>query len=91
MDRGEEFNLIVSDVEMPGMNGWQFAQEVRKRGVSDVPLLALTAVCERDTEQQALRSGFARYLQKFDAKELVHTIHSVCDPESILEPMEASA
>ena len=44
IERGEEFDLIVADIEMPEIDGCQFAGQVRKRGLSQAPLMALTSL-----------------------------------------------
>lgn len=37
----EEFDLLISDYQMPGMNGLEFLQEIRRRG-NDTPLIFVT-------------------------------------------------
>ncbi len=45
---GHEFDVIVSDIEMPGMNGFDFAVEVRKSGPwQGLPMIALSAHAHR--------------------------------------------
>jgi two-component system chemotaxis sensor kinase CheA len=91
LELGEKFDLIVSDIEMPQMDGCQFAAQVRQRAFSNIPMIALTALCGPDSEKRALGAGFARYLLKFDAKELIRTVKDVCDSNLVFAGLEASA
>jgi CheY-like chemotaxis protein len=40
----ERFDVIVSDIAMPGIDGYSFVAELPKRGI-DTPTIALTAFC----------------------------------------------
>ncbi len=63
----EQFDLIVSDIEMPEMNGWNFARAVRQRpGLRNVPLLALTTLSSPADQARALECGFSSYEVKLD-------------------------
>ena len=69
----EEFAVILLDVQMPGMDGFQTATEIKQRErTSDVPIIFLTAI-SRDTEH-ALRgysTGAVDYIAKpFDPDSL---------------------
>lgn len=68
--------LVVLDVVMPGMDGWQVLQRIRE--VSDVPVIMLTG---RDTELErvrGLRGGADDYIGKpFSASELVARVEAV--------------
>ena len=72
----ERPNLILLDVMMPGMDGWEMAARVRE--LSDVPLIMLTA---RDSEVDKLRGfnlGIDDYVIKpFSLMELVARIEAV--------------
>jgi len=69
-------DLIVLDVVMPGIDGWQVLQRIRE--VSDVPVIMLTG---RDTELErvrGLRGGADDYIGKpFSAAELVARVEAV--------------
>lgn len=69
-------DLIVLDVVMPGIDGWQVLQRIRE--VSDVPVIMLTG---RDTELErvrGLRGGADDYIGKpFSASELVARVEAV--------------
>src|SRR5208337_5334465 len=43
LGKGREFDLIVSDIEMPLMDGWEFSREARRRGIK-TPMLALSSL-----------------------------------------------
>lgn len=69
-------DLVVLDVVMPGIDGWQVLQRIR--GVTDVPVIMLTG---RDTELErvrGLRGGADDYIGKpFSASELVARVEAV--------------
>ncbi|MBT3204734.1 MAG: response regulator transcription factor [Gammaproteobacteria bacterium] len=74
----ESYNVIVLDVMLPGMNGYQFCQQLRQNAQNDIPVIMLTA---RDTEQDKLKgfdSGTDDYLVKpFSLKELEARINAL--------------
>lgn len=84
-DRGDEAlkrfresppNLILLDVMLPGMDGWQVCREVRK--VSNIPIIMLTAKDETFDKVLGLELGADDYVVKpFEMKELVARIKAV--------------
>ena len=69
-------NLMLLDVMLPGMDGWQVCREVRK--VSNIPIIMLTAKDETFDKVLGLELGADDYVVKpFDAKELVARIKAV--------------
>jgi two-component system chemotaxis sensor kinase CheA len=74
-EEGVEFDAIVSDIEMPNMNGFDFAAEVRRAGKwRDLPMIALSShATERDLEH-GRQVGFTDYVAKFDRDGLLHAL-----------------
>ena len=70
---GREFDLIVSDIEMPVMDGWEFAREARRRGVK-TPMLALTSLSGISYEVKAKECGYDSYEVKLDHDRLVRKV-----------------
>ena len=68
------FDLIVSDIEMPVMDGWEFACEARRRGIT-TPLLALTSLSGDSYELKAKDCGFDAYEVKLDHDRLVRKVN----------------
>ena len=69
-------NLILLDLMLPGMDGWQVCREVRK--TSNVPIIMLTAKDETFDKVLGLELGADDYMVKpFDPKELVARIKAV--------------
>lgn len=63
--REESFDVIVSDIGMPGMNGYELAEELRRLPRYDaVPLIAVTGFAMYDDRERALDSGFNAFLTK---------------------------
>lgn len=59
------FDLIVSDIGMPGMDGFQLAEALRRLpGYAAVPMIAITGFVEFSDREQALQSGFDERLTK---------------------------
>jgi DNA-binding response OmpR family regulator len=58
-------NLIVLDLKMPKMDGFQVMRSLREDGITkDIPVMMLTAVKDRETVTKAMRSGIIDYIVK---------------------------
>ena len=72
----EKPDLMVLDVMMPELDGWQVCREVRK--TSDIPIIMLTAKSETFDKVLGLELGADDYVTKpFDSKEIVARIKAV--------------
>jgi EAL domain-containing protein (putative c-di-GMP-specific phosphodiesterase class I)/ActR/RegA family two-component response regulator len=68
------FEVIVSDISMPGMNGVELLRAVRRHD-ADVPVILVTGEPDVHTAIQAVEYGALRYLLKpVDAKTLVNVV-----------------
>ncbi|GAA4858470.1 GAF domain-containing protein [Luteimonas vadosa] len=74
-------DAIVSDVGMPGMDGFAFMRQVRKLPVEQggrAPAVALTAFASSQDRTRALMAGYQAHVAKpFEAQELLATIGSL--------------
>jgi two-component system phosphate regulon response regulator OmpR len=71
-----KFDLIVLDVMMPGQNGFELTEEIKKN--SSVPIILLTAKGEVENRIQGLELGADDYLGKpFEPKELLLRIKNI--------------
>ena len=71
-EQGSEFDVIISDIEMPEMNGFEFAKEVRGDDRwKKVPMIALSGRTSEKDFQQGREAGFNDYVAKFDREALV--------------------
>jgi two-component system, OmpR family, response regulator len=69
-------NIVVLDIMLPGMDGWQVCREIRK--VSGIPIIMLSAKGETFDKVLGLELGADDYVVKpFDPKELVARIKAV--------------
>ena len=78
MDKFQSYNpdLILLDVMMPNMDGWQVCREIRK--TSQCPIIMLTAKSETIDKVLGLELGADDYVVKpFDAKEVVARIKAI--------------
>jgi CheY-like chemotaxis protein len=63
--RAERFDVVVSDIGMPGMNGYDLAIALRALpDYGDVPLIAVTGFSMYDDRGRALQSGFNAHMTK---------------------------
>lgn len=74
--RNESPSIIILDIMMPEMDGWQVCREIRK--TSNVPIIMLTAKGETFDKVLGLELGADDYMVKpFETKELVARIKAV--------------
>ncbi len=68
-------DLIILDIIMPGMNGFQVLDRIRQR--SNVPVIMLTAMCEVTTLHDAIVLGADDYVRKpFRMRELTARVRA---------------
>lgn len=71
------FQLVILDVMMPGMNGFEVARRARGKGIR-TPILMLTAKSQLDDKVTGLDSGADDYLTKpFQSKELLARLRAL--------------
>ena len=74
---GDVPNVLISDIGMPGMNGFELIKAVRARSgaAATIAAAALTAYARSEDRITALNSGFQMHLSKpVDPRELVVTV-----------------
>lgn len=61
----KHFDVIISDIGMPGMNGYELAQTLRQiPEYSATPMLAVTGFAMYDDRDRAIEAGFNTHLRK---------------------------
>jgi two-component system KDP operon response regulator KdpE len=86
--RGDQPDLILLDVNMPGIGGLEACREIREH--SDVPIIMLTIKSAEKDKVQALDAGADDYIVKpFGIEELLARIRAALRRASASEPMAA--
>lgn len=75
-EKGLAFDVIVSDIEMPDMDGFQFADYIRRseNKWKDTPMIALSSHATPKDIERGLSVGFCGYVAKFDKDTLLNTL-----------------
>ena len=74
-EAGEDFDVIISDIEMPGMNGFEFAAQVRgDTRWRHVPMVALSSHATPEDLDRGREVGFNDYIAKFDRDALLTSL-----------------
>ncbi len=82
-DAGETFELIISDIDMPEVDGFDFASSVRNDDRwGSTPLIALSAKTGSQEIQRAHTVGFTDYVAKNDREGLLRSIRSIMSSEA---------
>ena len=74
--RDKDISLIILDVMMPKMNGWEVCKEIRES--SKVPIIMLTAKGDESDELMGFELGVDEYISKpFSPKILVARVEAI--------------
>jgi len=74
----EQVDLVISDMNMPVLNGLELVREIRKRGFDSLPVIVLTARCDQETITEQLRAYNAQVAPKpFVPSQLVEQINGL--------------
>jgi two-component system chemotaxis sensor kinase CheA len=69
---GRNFDVAITDIEMPDMTGFQFAEAVRgDPRTAELPVIALSSVVSAEAIERGRLAGFHDYVAKFDRQGLI--------------------
>jgi CheY-like chemotaxis protein len=78
MDDGLVPDLVVSDIGMPGMDGYELMEAIRERPMKQPPAVAVTAFTQRKDRIRAMKAGYQAHVGKpADAEEVIATLVSL--------------
>jgi two-component system chemotaxis sensor kinase CheA len=78
-EKGAAFDLIISDLEMPGMDGIAFAGQLKEDADwGKIPMIALSSYGSPKLIEQTRNAGFVSHVGKFDRKGLMDTLEECC-------------
>lgn len=82
LGEGERYDVVVSDIEMPVVNGFEFAEMLRRDPrFRSTPIIALSAICTPASIERGRQSGFDDYVAKFDRQGLIATLKEITTQE----------
>lgn len=85
------YDIIFTDVNMPYMNGYQFASKLREEGVKAV-IIGLTANAMQDEEKRCIEAGMNAWLVKpIELRELAEILHKMTEVEGSFAISEKEA
>jgi two-component system chemotaxis sensor kinase CheA len=69
---GHVFDVVLTDIEMPEMNGFEFAENIRSdHNLNQLPIIALSAMVSPAAIERGRQAGFHDYVAKFDRPGLI--------------------
>ncbi len=69
---GQPFDVVLTDIEMPDMNGFEFAETIRAdQHLSSMPIIALSSMVSPAAIERGRQAGFHDYVAKFDRPGLI--------------------
>lgn len=77
-DEGKHYDIILSDIEMPGMDGFEFVEKMKDNSSwKNIPFIAITSHNTPKDIEYGYKKGFSQYIGKFNKDELVRALNSV--------------
>ena len=76
-DRPRYFNLVVSDIVMPIMDGYELVKSIKSdKQLEHVPVIALTSFTEEENQEKAMAAGFDGYAMKTNKENILRSVES---------------
>lgn len=79
----KDYDLIISDIDMPVMNGFELLDYVKKDdSLKNIPVIFITAEAEREKIVESIKAGLDAYITKpFSISTLQQKIDNIFNPE----------
>ncbi len=86
LEKEQYFDLIVTDIEMPGMDGFELAATIRKNSAYEtIPIFAFTSTVSEAFLQRGKQIGFSDFIEKTNRSALIETIKREFDGNKLAE------
>jgi two-component system chemotaxis sensor kinase CheA len=75
-EHADEISILVTDIEMPNMNGFELTQRIRKHErYKNLPIIALTTLASAEDVERGKVVGVNEYHIKLDKERLMVSVH----------------
>ena len=76
IERGDSCDVLISDIEMPHMSGFELCKYIRNSGTAwaEMPIIALTGFTSPEDLERGRQAGFTDYVAKHDRDGLLKSI-----------------
>ena len=76
LEHSEEVTLVVTDIEMPNLDGYELSEKIRKdHRFADLPIIALTTMAGEEDIARGEAAGIDDYQIKLDREKLMRSVH----------------
>ncbi len=80
----EHVDLVITDIEMPRMNGFELTRKIRKEsGNKEVPIIAVTSLSGEENRQKGLEAGVDDYQAKLDRDQVLSSVAALLKEKSL--------
>jgi len=77
LEHSEEVTLVVTDIEMPNLDGYELSEKIRKdKRFADLPIIALTTMAGEENIAKGEVVGIDDYQIKLDREKLMRSVHN---------------
>jgi len=81
LEAGEHVDVLISDIEMPEVNGYELAERLTSSARwKHLPVIALSSHADADAIERGRQAGFHDYVAKFDRSGLLESLKEMAAP-----------
>lgn len=86
------FNVVISDIEMPLMDGLELLTRIRKNPDQNLPVVLMTGFLNTEYAIEAIRRGASDFIRKpIDIKQLIKSVNNLVSPSNISQQIHTMA